>query len=228
MKSQKLKQILLIITCFSLILVMAACGQNNSDNGDKAHKTKDVDKPSSSDSASTAVSPPDVSTDPNNPTSLTFFKTAADGRFYQTIYDSSVDDPDMTASPGVIYGCYHGVLEGGAGITFIVCKPRLSPPISDALWKNDLNYFVVQEKHDENIDLDNYGEIYIFRNKTSFDVVSPDKKFIRSYNRCPGISIGSKNDIVDSGSGVLSEGWTVFSEVDEDYILENIEYLITH
>lgn len=228
MKKYRFKKVLLVIACFSLVLVMTACGQKSSDNGDKAHKAKDVDQPSSSDSASTAVSPPDVSTDPNNPSELTFFKTAADGMFYQTIYDSTVDDPDTTASPGIIYGCYHGVLEGGAGITFIVCKPSLSPPISTALWKNDLNYFVIQEKYDENIDLDNYGELFIFKNKTSFDVVSSDQKLIRSFSRYSGISIGNNSDCLDSGNGVLSEGWTVYNEMDEDYVLENIEYLATH
>ena len=70
-----------------------------------------------------------ISIDPDNPSELTFPETNEDGDiFYQSIYNSTVDDPD--ADPGTIYGCYQGTITDGDTMTFVASKPQLSDAIA--------------------------------------------------------------------------------------------------
>lgn len=116
MKKYRFKKVLLVIACFSLVVVMTARGSGSSGGGSHAS----------------------ISTDPDNPSELTFPETNEDGDiFYQSIYNSTVDDPD--AEPGTIYGCYQGTSTDGDIIAFVASKPQLSDTITQKLDENGLN-----------------------------------------------------------------------------------------
>lgn len=201
MNGQRLKRTLLIITCFSLILVIAAYINIYSD----------------SESLN-----PRASTNPKKPTAIKFFRIASDNKiFYEPIYSSNLDDPD--ARPGTLYGCYRGTTANGEAITFITSKPRLSPTIAQAILKYNLKYFVVTVVNKDN---KRYNELYIFRNDISYDVTSENQKTIKDYGICARISLGKTTDYAYAGNGTIDDNFLAYSEKDEDFILKTIEYLV--
>lgn len=203
MKKYRFKKVLLVIACFSLVIVMTACGSGGSGGGSHAS----------------------ISTDPDNPSKLTFPETIENDNsfFYQSIYNSTVDDPD--AEPGTIYGCYQGTLTNDSTLTFIACKPKLSPTIAQAIADNGLKYFVIQIRDGEDI-LSN--TIYVFKNDASYDAVSRDQETIEVIGRCDGISLGAKYDYMEAGGGHIDPDFTTFNERLEDYTLETIGQIIEH
>ncbi|KGF09762.1 hypothetical protein HMPREF1635_02520 [Clostridiales bacterium S5-A14a] len=150
MKKYRFKEVLLIIACFSLVLVMAACGSSGSGGGG-SHAS--------------------ISTDPDNPSELTFPETNEDGDVhYQSIYNSNVDDPD--AEPGTIYGCYQGTTaDTGGSVKFIAYKPKLSPAIAQAITDGNLKYFVIQVDYNDDSQHIEADTLYIFTNDASYDAI---------------------------------------------------------
>lgn len=199
MKKYRFKKVLLVIACFSLVLVMTACGSGGS------HAS--------------------ISTDPDNPSELTFPETNEDGDiFYQSIYNSTVDDPD--AEPGTIYGCYQGTSTDGDIITFVASKPQLSDTITQKLDENGLKYFVISAIQGEIDDANSYDQIYIFKDKASYDAISRDQKTIKVVGRYIGISLGTENDYMYAGEGRIYDTFTTYSASNEEYLLETIDDLI--
>lgn len=205
MKKYRFKKVLLVIACFSLVIVMAACGSGGSNGGSHAS----------------------ISTDPDNPSELTFPETAEDGAtFYQSIYNSTVDDPD--AEPGTIYGCYQGTLTDGDTMTFVASKPQLPDAIARKIDENGLKYFVISTVRGD-IDYANSNDtIYVFKEDASYDAISRDQKTVDVYGKCIGISLGTEDNYLDAGGGCVSEDHASFSELDEEFTLGMIDYLITH
>lgn len=178
MKKYRFKKVLLVIACFSLVIVMTACSSGGS--GGDSHAS--------------------ISTDPDNPSKLTFHETAEndDGLFYQSIYNSNVDDPD--AEPGTIYGCYDGnVVDTGENVKFIAYKPELSPTIAQAITDGNLKYFVIRVEYDDNGRQVQEDTLYIFKNDASYDVISRDQKTIKVSGRYIGISLGTEDDYLEAG-----------------------------
>ena len=157
MKKYRFKKVLLVIACFSLVIVMTACGSGGSVGGSHAS----------------------ISTDPDNPSELTFPETNEDGDiFYQSIYNSTVDDPD--AEPGTIYGCYQGIIADASGnVKFIAYKPELPPVITQAIADGNLKYFVIRIEGNEDGQQIEEDTLYIFKNDASYDVISRDQKTIK-------------------------------------------------
>ena len=198
MKKYRFKKVLLVIACFSLVIVMTACASGGS------HAS--------------------ISTDPDNPSELTFPETAEDGTFYQSIYNSNADDPD--AEPGTIYGCYQGTLDTGGSAKFIACKPKLSATISQAIKENDLKYFVIRTEYSDDTRKIAEDQLHIFKNDASLDVMSRDQKTIEFGGKCPGISLGSENDYMYAGMGCVNENFTTYDEFNEEYVLQTIDNLM--
>ena len=208
MKRYRFKKVLLIIACFSLVIVMTACGSSGS-GGSGSHAS--------------------ISTDPDNPSKLTFPETAEndDGLFYQSIYNSNVDDPD--AEPGNIYGCYQGTTDDtGGNFKFIAYKPRLSSTVAQAIASNNLKYFVIGAKYNDDSQKIEEDTLYIFKNDASYDVISRDQKTIKVIGRYIGISLGAEDDYLKAGEGRPSEDYSSFSNLDEEFALGMIDYLIAH
>lgn len=204
MKKYIFKKVLLVIACFSLVIVMAACGSSGS--GGDSHAS--------------------ISTDPDNPSALTFPETAEDddGLFYQSIYNSNVDDPD--AEPGTIYGCYQGTSTEGDTIAFIASKPQLSDAVAQKLDENGLKYFAISTIQGEIDNANSYDQIYIFKDEASYDAISRDQKTIKVVGRYIGISLGTENNYMYAGEGRIDETFTTYSASDEEYLLETIDDLI--
>ncbi|WP_071132336.1 hypothetical protein [Alterileibacterium massiliense] len=205
MKKYRFKKVLLVIACFSLVVVMTACGSGSSGGGSHAS----------------------ISTDPDNPSELTFPETNEDGDiFYQSIYNSTVDDPD--AEPGTIYGCYQGTSTDGDIIAFVASKPQLSDTITQKLDENGLKYFVISAIQGEIDDANSYDQIYIFKDEASYDAISRDQKTIKVVGRYIGISLGTEDNYSEAGSGCINEDFSVYEASNEEFVLGIIDYLISH
>lgn len=201
MKKYRFKKVLLVIACFSLVLVMTACGSGGS------HAS--------------------ISTDPDNPSELTFPETNEDGDiFYQSIYNSTVDDPD--AEPGTIYGCYQGTSTDGDIIALVASKPQLSDTITQKLDENGLKYFVISAIQGEIDYANSYDQLYIFKNDASYDAISNDQATINTIGRLPVISLGTEDNYSEAGSGCINEDFSVYEASDEELVLGIIDYLISH
>ena len=204
MKKYRFKKALLVIACFTLVIVMAACGSSGSGGGSHAS----------------------ISTDPDNPSEITFPETAEDGTFYQSIYNSTVDDPG--AEPGTIYGCYQGTLTDGDTMTFVVSKPQLPDAIAQKINENGLKYFVISTMRGDIEYTNARSTLYIFKNDASYDAISRDQKTIEVYGRCIGISLGAEDDYMEAGGGRIESDFTTFKEHLEDYVLETIDQILEH
>lgn len=166
-----------------------------------------------------------ISTDPDNPSELTFPETIEGGNTYQSIYSSAVDDPD--AEPGTIYGCYKGTLEDtGGSIKFIVCKPKLSATISQAIEENNLKYFVIRIEYSDDTREITENKLFIFKNDASYDAISRDQKTIEVSGRCDGISLGTEDDYMKAGTGRMNESFTTYDEFNEEYVLKTIDLIM--
>ena len=184
---------------------MAACGSSGSGGGSHAS----------------------ISTDPDNPSELTFPETNEDGDvYYQSIYNSTVDDPD--AEPGTIYGCYQGTLTDGDTMTFVASKPQLPDIIAQKLDENGLKYFVISTMRGD-IDYTNArSKLYIFKDDASYDTVSRDQETVKVFGRYIGISLGTEDNYSDAGSGCIDENFSIYEASDEELALGIIDYLISH
>lgn len=206
MKKYRFKKVLLVIACFSLVIVMTACGSGGSGGG-SSHAS--------------------ISTDLDNPSELTFPETAEDGTtFYQSIYNSTVDDPD--AEPGTIYGCYQGTLTDGDTMTFVVSKPQLPDAIARKIDENGLKYLVISTMRGDIEYTNARSTLYIFKNDASCDAISRDQKTVEVYGKCIDISLGTEDDYMEAGGGRIESDFTTFNEHLEDYVLENIDQIIEH
>lgn len=219
MKKYRFKKVLLIIACFSLVLVMAACGSSDSSDSSAAKI------PSDSGGSSHAK----ISTDPDNPSTITFNKYSKDGDiFYQSIYNSKVDDPD--AEPGTIYGCYIGTIaEIGDDIKFIVYKPELSPAITQAIADGNLKYFVIREEYKNEGEPVQSDTLCVFKDDASFEVTSRDKQTIKGSNNNGNSLVNEDYYFHEVGSGVgagFDSSYTTFDALGEEYILDSINEVI--
>lgn len=204
MKKYRFKKVLLVIACFSLVIVMTACGSGGSGGGSHAS----------------------ISTDPDNPSDLTFPETNEDGDiYYQSIYNSTVDDPD--AEPGTIYGCYQGTLTDGDTMNFVVSKPQLPDAIAQKLDENGLKYFVISTMRGDIEYTNSRSTLYIFKDDASYDAISRDQETIKVYGRYIGISLGTEDDYMEAGLGRADESFTMCDSFDEEYTLDVIKDLST-
>ncbi len=201
MKKYRFKKVLLVIACFSLVIVMTACGSGGS------HAS--------------------ISTDPDNPSELTFPETAEDGTFYQSIYNSNADDQD--AEPGTIYGCYNGTFNEGSDVIFVVSKPKLPNAIAQALSDNGLKYFVISAMIDDEDYSRSHDTIYAFKDEASYDVTSHNQETITAHGRFIGMGLGTEDNYMEIGSiAIDDENFSTCSTSNEDGILSSIDYLVSH
>lgn len=203
------KKLLLVITCFSLVLLLCSC-----------------------DDGSLVNSHSKISTDPDKPSSITFPETFDDGDFYQCLYNSEIDDPD--AEPGTIYGCYKGISIDNKEFTFIFCKPKLPQKLAQFIEDNDLGYYAVHQHVEggtkiEDIgddmqalfNLENYDSLTVFENKASFYVTSGEHKKIKT----AGLFTPSDDKVsisTDAAIGEFNEDFTIFTPLDEELAISLI------
>lgn len=206
MKKYRFKKVLLVIACFSLVLVMTACGSGDSGGGSHAS----------------------ISTDPDNPSELTFPETNEDGDvYYQSIYNSTVDDPD--AEPGTIYGCYRGTFTEGNTLTFVASKPKLPDTIAQALSDNGLKYFVISIMIDDEDYSRSHNTMYAFKDEASYDAISRDRETIKVQGRYIGISLGTETNYMQIDSvSIDDENFSKCGISNEDDVLGSIDYLVSH
>lgn len=208
MNNYLFKKVLLVITCFSLVLLLCACGDGSLVN---SHAK--------------------ISTDPDKPSSITFPETSDDGDFYQCLYNSEIDDPD--ADPGTIYGCYKGIDIDNKESNIIFCKPKLPQKLAQFIEDNDLDYYAVHVHREGGIktediddiedlkDLENYDLLTVFKDNASYYVTSNDHKKIKTAGFFTPFN--DKDSIyADVGFGEFNEDFTIFTPLDEELAISMI------
>lgn len=171
-----------------------------------------------------------ISTDPDNPSNITFPKTANGiyshrEIFYQSIYNSNDDNPD--AKQGTIYGCYQGMCTNGNFIKLIACKPKLPKMLMREISDNKLKYFVIVGGREDRYFYDSC-ELFVFKNDASYDVVSFNQDTIDSYGVITTVGLGNYlTDYALAGAGEIDEAFNKLSMDEEnlDSALQCIEAL---
>lgn len=203
MNNYLFKKVLLIINCFSLVLLLCACGDGSLVN---SHSK--------------------ISTDPDKPSSITSPETLDNGDFYQCLYNSEIDDPD--AEPGTIYGCYKGISTDNKECTFIFCKPKLPQKLAQFIEDNDLGYYAVHQRVEGGTIFKNYDSLTVFENKASFYVTSGEHKKIKTETAGLFTPSDDKGSIsTDAAIGEFNDDFTIFTPLDEESAISLIRaYLL--
>ena len=194
MKKYRFKKVFLVIACFSLVLVVSACASNGSHDS--------------------------ISIAPDNTSTITFPETAEDdeGLFYQTIYNSNVNDPD--AEPGTVYGRYKGTFTGGNNVTFVVSKPKLPETIANALSENGLKYFVISLMLDDEDYFRSHSTMYAFKDEASYNVISRDRETIKAHGRNATSLVIDESKYMEIGPvSIDDKNFSKCNTSEEDYIL---------